>query len=115
MLILIENLPDTISEDQIMQLISRYDSNAGIKLIDNILRELVSNILQLVTGTPLPFTLRKALRYRLDEPGSSVTGNYQRHPQPLLCHMTEADCAIAFDKVHGGHFAQIDLKSVVLR
>ena len=35
MLILIENLPDTISEDQIMQLISRYDSNAGIKLIDN--------------------------------------------------------------------------------
>lgn len=35
MLILIENLPDTVSEDQVMQLISRYDSSAGIKLIEN--------------------------------------------------------------------------------
>ena len=35
MLILIENLPDMVSEDEIMQLISRYDSSAGIKLIDN--------------------------------------------------------------------------------
>lgn len=36
MLILIENLPDTVSEDQIMQLISRYDNNAGIELIENL-------------------------------------------------------------------------------
>lgn len=35
MLILIENLPDTVSEDQIMQLISRYDRGAGIKLIES--------------------------------------------------------------------------------
>jgi hypothetical protein len=36
MLILVENLPDTISEEQFMQLISRYDRNAGIKLIENL-------------------------------------------------------------------------------
>jgi len=36
MLILIENLPDTVSEEQLMLLISRYDSGAGIKLIKNL-------------------------------------------------------------------------------
>lgn len=39
-----------------------------IELVYDRLRELVSNVLQLVKRTPLPFALRKALRYGLNEP-----------------------------------------------
>ena len=35
MLILIEHLPETVSEDEVMVLISEFDSSAGVKLIEN--------------------------------------------------------------------------------
>lgn len=35
MLILIENLPETVSEDDVMLLIREYDIEAGIRIIDN--------------------------------------------------------------------------------
>ena len=51
MLILVENLPDTISEDEIRQLISRYDSSAGIKLIDNTTKIVCCSCLVSLTET----------------------------------------------------------------
>ena len=35
MLILVEHLPETVSEDEVLLLISEFDSSAGIKLIEN--------------------------------------------------------------------------------
>ena len=35
MLILIEHLPESVSEDEVMLLISQYDDTAGVRLIEN--------------------------------------------------------------------------------